>query len=64
MTKQDMSRSYAEREISRLRNEAYYAYLDGRTKRAKKLNREADRLASPWRAEKMPEAMRASREAN
>lgn len=34
-----------EHQVSKLRSDAYYAYLDGRTKRAKELNRKADELA-------------------
>lgn len=34
-----------EREVEKLRSDAYYAYLDGRTKRAKELNKKADELA-------------------
>lgn len=34
-------------EVVRLRYEAHLAYLDGRVKRAKELNRQADRLARP-----------------
>ena len=56
-----MTRDQDEREISRLRSEARFAYLDGRVKRAKELNRKADLLESPWRAEKLLEAMRSAR---
>jgi hypothetical protein len=45
-----MTKEQAEREINRLRSEARIAYLDGRMKRAKELNRKADLLWSPWRA--------------
>jgi hypothetical protein len=37
-----------EREADRLRYEARLAYLDGRTKRAKELNKQAD-LLGDWR---------------
>ncbi len=34
-----------QREVDKLRSDAYYAYLDGRTKRAKELNKKADKLS-------------------
>ncbi|MGG7534663.1 hypothetical protein [Rhizobium sp. 12,4] len=38
-------REDVERQIAQLRFEARLAYLDGRTKRAKELNKRADELA-------------------
>lgn len=40
-----MSKEQVEREVEKLRSDARYAYLDGRTKRAKELNKKADDLA-------------------
>jgi len=40
----------AERHVRFLRDDAYYAYLDGRTARAKALNKEADRVAKAIRS--------------
>lgn len=39
-----------EQQVAKLRSDAYYAYLDGRTKRAKELNRKADDLERKARA--------------
>lgn len=39
-----MNQQATEREVSRLRYEARLAFLDGRTKRAKELNKQADKL--------------------
>lgn len=38
-----------EREVERLRYDARMAYLDGKTKRAKDLNKKADQLAKTLR---------------
>lgn len=39
-----------EQESGHLRNDAHYAYLAGRTKRARDLNRKADKLSAQARA--------------
>lgn len=36
----------SQREVERLRSEAGWAYLDGRTKRAKELNKQADKMSA------------------
>ena len=38
-----------ERLIEKLRSDAYYAYLDGRTARSRELNKRADKLAAQVR---------------
>jgi hypothetical protein len=44
------SRHHLEDEARRLRSEAHYAYLDGRTKRARALNKQADEMDRQARA--------------
>jgi len=38
-----------ERDVEKLRNDAYRAYLDGKTKKAKELNKKADKLSAELR---------------
>lgn len=49
MTNSPKSTAETEREVERLRNEARYAYLDGKTARSRQLNHQADLLARKLR---------------
>lgn len=44
-----MNKDQTEREVEKLRSDARYAYLNGRTKKAKELNKKADKLAAELR---------------